>query len=231
MFKSIIIGATGATGRKVLKQLTTNENCSEITSIGRRKLNSNQLNDKINHIVIDSLLDLSQIERNWKNHDIFFNCIGTTKKKAGGPDQFYEIEYGISNEAARVASKSNIQHASLISASRANHNLWAKKWIHPLFYSKTMGQKEQTIISNYPFQKVSIFKPGMLIRNMESKSILDKFLKISGFGLDVDILAKAMIEDAERVFQNKRTTKTMYYEGNDCITDLSARSFRSIDTV
>ena len=220
MFKSIIIGATGATGRKVLKQLTTNENCSEITSIGRRKLNSNQLNYKINHIVIDSLLDLSQIERNWENHDMFFNCIGTTKKKAGGADQFYEIEYGISNEAARVASKSNIRHASLISASGANHNLWAKKWIHPLFYSKTMGRKEQTIISNYPFQKISIFKPGMLIRNMESKSILDKFLKNSGFGLDVDILAKAMIEDAQRVFQNKRATKTMYYEGNDCITDL-----------
>ena len=220
MFKSIIIGATGATGRKVLKQLTANEKCTEITSIGRRKLDSNQLNDKINHIVIDSLLDLSQIERNWENHDMFFNCIGTTKKKAGGADQFYEIEYGISNEAARVASKSNIRHASLISASGANHNLWAKKWIHPLFYSKTMGRKEQTIISNYPFQKISIFKPGMLIRNMESKSILDKFLKNSGFGLDVDILAKAMIEDAQRVFQNKRATKTMYYEGNDCITDL-----------
>ncbi len=220
MFKSIIIGATGATGRKVLKQLTANEKCTEITSIGRRKLDSNQLNDKINHIVIDSLLNLSQIERNWKNHDMFFNCIGTTKKKAGGADQFYEIEYGISNEAARVASKSNIRHASLISASGANHNLWAKKWIHPLFYSKTMGRKEQTIISNYPFQKISIFKPGMLIRNMESKSILDKFLKNSGFGLDVDILAKAMIEDAQRVFQNKRATKTMYYEGNDCITDL-----------
>ena len=220
MFKSIIIGATGATGRKVLKQLTANEKCTEITSIGRRKLDSNQLNDKINHIVIDSLLDLSQIERNWENHDMFFNCIGTTKKKAGGADQFYEIEYGISNEAARVASKSNIRHASLISASGANHNLWAKKWIHPLFYSKTMGRKEQTIISNYPFQKISIFKPGMLIRNMESKSILDKFLKNSGFGLDVDILAKAMIEDAQRVFQNKRATKTMYYEGNDSITHL-----------
>jgi len=220
MFKSIIIGATGATGRKVLKQLTANEKCTEITSIGRRKLDSNQLNDKINHIVIDSLLDLSQIERNWENHDMFFNCIGTTKKKAGGADQFYEIEYGISNEAARVASKSNIRHASLISARGANHNLWAKKWIHPLFYSNTMGRKEQTIISNYPFQKISIFKPGMLIRNMESKSILDKFLKNSGFGLDVDILAKAMIEDAQRVFQNKRATKIMCYEGNNCITDL-----------
>ena len=224
-FKSIIIGGTGATGREVLRQLTKNEKCSQITSIGRRKLDSNQLNDKINHIVIDSLLNLSQIEKNWENHDVFFNCIGTTKKKAGGADQFYEIEYGISNEAARVAYKSNIPHASLISASGANHNLWAKKWIHPLFYSKTMGQKEETIVSNYPFQKISIFRPGMLIRNMENKSILDKFLKNSSFGLNVSILAKAMIKDAETVFQNKRVTKTMYYEGNVNITNFSEHNF------
>ena len=150
-FKSILIGGTGATGRKVLKQLTLNKKCSYITSIGRRELDSDQVHDKINHIVIDTLLDLSKVEQYWMNHDVFFNCIGTTKKKAGGPDQFHDIEYGISNEAARVASKSNIPHASLISASGANHKLWAKKWIHPLFYSKTMGEKEQTILSNHSF--------------------------------------------------------------------------------
>ena len=224
-FKSIIIGATGATGRKVLKQLSLNEKCSHITSIGRRKLDSEQMHDKINHVTIDTLLDLSKTEHYWINHDVFFNCIGTTKKRAGGADQFYDIEYGISNEAARVASKSNIPHASLISASGANHNLWAKKWIHPLFYSKTMGQKEETIVSNYPFQRISIFRPGMLIRNMENNSILDKFLKNSGFGLNVSILAKAMIEDAETVFQNKRHTKIMCYEGNVNITNMSDQNF------
>ena len=224
-FKSILIGGTGATGRRLLKQLTLNEKCSYITSIGRRELDSHQIHDKINHIVTDTLLDLSGIEQYWINHDVFFNCIGTTKKKAGGADQFHDIEYGISNEAARVASKSKIPHASLISASGANHNLWAKKWIHPLFYSKTMGQKEQTILSNYPFQNISIFKPGMLIRKMESNSFFEKSFKNFGFGLEVDILAKAMIEDAVRVFENKRDTKTIYYKGNDDITTLSEGNF------
>ena len=224
-FKSILIGGTGATGRKVLKQLTLNKKCSYITSIGRRELDSDQIHDKINHIVTDTLLDLSGIEQYWINHDVFFNCIGTTKKKAGGADQFHDIEYGISNEAARVASKSKIPHASLISASGANHNLWAKKWVHPLFYSKTMGQKEQTILSNYPFQNISIFKPGMLIRKMERNSFFEKSFKNFGFGLEVDILAKAMIEDAVRVFQNKRDPKTMYYKGNDDITTMAEGNF------
>ena len=219
-FKSILIGGTGATGRKVLKQLTLNKKCSYITSIGRRELDSDQVHDKINHIVIDTLLDLSKVEQYWMNHDVFFNCIGTTKKKAGGSDQFHDIEYGISNEAARVASKSNIPHASLISASGANHKLWAKKWIHPLFYSKTMGEKEQTILSNHSFKYTSIFQPGMLIRNMKKNSIYDKILKITGTGLGVEILAKAMISDAENVLLKKRQVKKWFLEGNKSISQI-----------
>ena len=219
-FKSILIGGTRATGRKVLKQLIVNKRCSQITSIGRRKLDSDQMHDKINHIVTDTLLDLSNVEQCWINHDVFFNCIGTTKKKAGGADQFHDIEYGISNEAARVASKSKIPHASLISASGANHSLWAKKWIHPLFYSKTMGQKEQTVLSNHFFTYTSIFKPGMLIRHMDKNSIYDKILKITGTGLSVEILAKAMIKDAENVLLNKRKVKNWFTEGNKSILQI-----------
>ncbi len=219
-FKSILIGGTGATGRKVLKHLIENKRCSQITSIGRRKLDSDQMHDKINHIVTDTLLDLSNVEQCWINHDVFFNCIGTTKKKAGGADQFHDIEYGISNEAARVASKSKIPHASLISASGANHSLWAKKWIHPLFYSKTMGQKEQTVLSNHFFTYTSIFKPGMLIRHMDKNSIYDKILKITGTGLSVEKLAKEMIKDAENVLLNKRKVKNWFSEGNKSILQI-----------
>ena len=45
-----------------------------------------------------------------------------------------------------------------MSANGANHKLWAKRWIHPLFYSKTMGEKEQTILSNHSFKYTSINK-------------------------------------------------------------------------
>ena len=36
MFKAIIIGGTGATGKQLLNQLITNQNCDLVTSIGRR---------------------------------------------------------------------------------------------------------------------------------------------------------------------------------------------------
>ena len=49
-FKSILIGGTGATGREVLKQLTLNEKCSYITSIGRRELDSDQIHNNLKNI-------------------------------------------------------------------------------------------------------------------------------------------------------------------------------------
>ena len=164
MFKAIIIGGTGATGKQLLFQLIRNQNCELVTSIGRSPVLNGEKNDKLEDIVVDSLFKLTATEKYWKNNDVFFNCIGTTRQRAGGVKEFINIESGISNEAAKIAANAKIPHASLISAKGANHKIWAKDWIHPLLYMKTIGQKEQTIISNFSFNYVSIFKPGMLIR-------------------------------------------------------------------
>ena len=65
-----------------------------------------------------------------------------------------------------------------------------------------MGQKEQTVLSK-KFKSISIFRPGMLVRLMEKKSIIDRCLIKSGLGLPVDLLASAMISDAENSNQFK----------------------------
>ena len=199
MFKAIIIGGTGATGKQLLNQLISNQNCELVTSIGRRPVLDGEKNDKLVDIVVESLFKLSSTEKYWKDNDVFFNCIGTTRQRAGGPKEFINVESGISNEAAKMAENAKIPHASLISAKGANHKIWAKDWIHPLLYMKTIGQKEQTIISNFSFNKVSIFKPGMLIRLMGKQTWFEHFSESKGFGLRVDILASAMMHDAERV--------------------------------
>ena len=216
-FKAIIIGGTGATGKQLLNQLLNNHNCKLVTSIGRRPVFDGKKNDKLMDIVIESLFKLSSTEKYWKNNDVFFNCIGTTRHRSGGAREFINIELGISNEAAKMAANANIPHASLISAKGANHKLWAKDWIHPLLYIKTIGQKEQTIISNFSFNRVSIFKPGMLIRLQGEQTWLEQLSESKGFGLRVDTLASAMIRDAERVKFDPAKESPQFYIGNECI--------------
>ena len=217
--KAIIIGGTGATGRHLLNQLLESDNWDKVTSIGRRAVMDGKKNNKFKDIVVDSLHDLSSTYENWKGHDVFFNCIGTTRKRAGGSEEFVDIEVKISNMAAKMAEKARIPHASVISASGANQNQWAKDWIHPLLYFKTIGQKEQTVITNSRFRRVSIFRPGMLIRLKGNQSWLEGLFESRGFGLRVDILASAMIRDAESSKVTSEKESPIVYLGNDCIKD------------
>jgi nucleoside-diphosphate-sugar epimerase len=217
MFKAIIIGGTGATGKQLLNQLIKNQNCDLVTSVGRRPVLDGEKNDKLVDIVVESLFKLSFTEKYWKDNDVFFNCIGSTRQRAGGAKEFINIESGISNEAAKMAANAKIPHASLISAKGANHKIWAKDWIHPLLYMKTIGQKEQTIISNFSFNSVSIFKPGMLIRLRGKQTWFKDFSELKGFGLRVDTLASAMIHDAERVKLGLVEKSPQYFIGNNHI--------------
>ena len=217
MFKAIIIGGTGATGKQLLIQLIRNQNCELVTSIGRRPVLDGEKNDKLVDIVVESLFKLTSTEKYWKDNDVFFNCIGTTRQRAGGAKEFINIESGISNEAAKMAANAKIPHASLISAKGANHKIWAKDWIHPLLYMKTIGQKEQTIISNFSFNSVSIFKPGMLIRLRGKQTWFEDFSELKGFGLRVDTLASAMIHDAERVRLGLVEKSPQFFIGNNNI--------------
>ena len=217
MFKAIIIGSTGATGKQLLNQLLQNQNCELVTSIGRKPVLDGAKKDKLVDIVVESLADLSSTEKSWEGNDVFFNCIGTTRQRAGGAKEFIHIEAGISNEAAKMASNAKIHHASLVSAKGANHKTWAKDWIHPLLYMRTMGQKEQTILSNFSFNHVSIFKPGMLIRLQGKQTWIESFSESKGFGLRVDTLASAMIRNAEQVKLGSVEKSPQFFIGNDHI--------------
>ena len=217
MFKAIIIGGTGATGKQLLNQLMQNQNCELVTSIGRKPVLDGAKNDKLVDIVVESLANLSSTEKSWEGNDVFFNCIGTTRQRAGGAKEFIHIEAGISNEAAKMASNAKIHHASLVSAKGANHTTWAKDWIHPLLYMRTMGQKEQTILSNFSFNHVSIFKPGMLIRLQGKQTWFESFSESKGFGLRVDTLASAMIRNAEQVKRGSVEKSPQFFIGNDHI--------------
>ena len=77
-----MIGATGATGSHLLLQLLSNDKCVKITSISRRPSKIDKKNNKkLNEILIDNMNDLSRTETAWKDNDVFFNCIGTTRIK------------------------------------------------------------------------------------------------------------------------------------------------------
>ena len=78
-----MIGATGATGKQLLIQLLDSDQWVKITSVSRKPVLNGKGHEKLNEIIVESFDGLSSTADAWVDHDVFFNCIGTTRKIAG----------------------------------------------------------------------------------------------------------------------------------------------------
>jgi oxidoreductase len=68
-----------------------------------------------------------QVKAKFAGNDVCFNCLGTTRKLAGGADGFVKIEVDFTATVAAAAHDAGIPHFSVISAQGANPNQWGKK--------------------------------------------------------------------------------------------------------
>ena len=150
--KTIVIGATGATGKSLLPLLAAHSEIERIDCFGRRnpdfshqKLNSHQI-------------DFSKPD-DWHEEvqgDVLFACLGTTLKAAGSKEAQWAIDYEANLEFAKAARENGVHTLVLVSASGANA-------ASRLFYQRMKGELEQAIIA-LNFLRLIIFRPPLLIR-------------------------------------------------------------------
>ena len=53
--KAILIGATGATGKHLLRQLLDNNQWDQVTCVSRRSVLDGESHDKLNEVIVDYL--------------------------------------------------------------------------------------------------------------------------------------------------------------------------------
>ena len=113
----IVIGATGLVGRELLKQLNQLEVCEKITAVVRHEDAQLRTLEKVQQFRLDAFLLLNDEDVNGYSHA--FSCLGTTLKKAGSKEKFYNIDYEINAHFADLF-ESTSTHYLLISAMGAN---------------------------------------------------------------------------------------------------------------
>jgi uncharacterized protein YbjT (DUF2867 family) len=203
---ALVIGATGATGRELVKLLIADIEVEKVTIFVRNA-------PVIDHEkLIVHVIDFNKIQ----NHkdlikgDIFFSALGTTKKDAGGKKEQYLVDYTFQHEFAKIAAINGVENYSLVSSVGANSK-------SSFFYPKTKGALEDAV-KKLNFQKIDIFQPPMLIRQPDlmragEKSgikILNKLNKIgilkSQKPLAVEALAEKMLKVAKTPSKEKVST-------------------------
>ncbi|MEG1030973.1 MAG: NAD(P)H-binding protein [Acinetobacter sp.] len=158
----IVIGATGLVGRELLKQLNQLEVCEKITAVVRHEDAQLQTLEKVQQFRLDDFLLLNDEDVNGYSHA--FSCLGTTLKKAGSKEKFYNIDYEINAHFADLF-ESTSTHYLLISAMGANAD-------SKFFYNKVKGKLENHI-QDLKLEHVSIVRPSLLLGDRSEQRTLE----------------------------------------------------------
>lgn len=151
--KAILLGATGAVGRDLVRQLLQDDRFTELYLLVRRipkGLSFPKLKIQV--------LDFDQPDQ-WPElpeADVLFSSLGTTRRDAGSQAAQYRVDYGYQYEVARRAAARGVPHYVLVSS-------WGATPKARSFYSRMKGELEEAVQA-LPFRRISILRPPLLLR-------------------------------------------------------------------
>ncbi|MGH1517310.1 NAD(P)H-binding protein [Chryseobacterium sp. JK1] len=194
--KALVIGATGATGKDLVSQLLQDQDFEEVNIFVRKPVGIQNERLKV-HIVN---FEKPQEWKGMVKGDVAFSCLGTTLKDAGSKEAQKKVDFDYQYEFAKAAKENDVEDYILVSAYGANPQ-------SKIFYSKMKGELEEAV-KKLHFNKITIFKPGMLERKNSERtgevlgSRIIRFANKLGLlesqkPLPTDILAKAMIKSSK----------------------------------
>lgn len=150
--KAIVIGATGATGRDLVRLLLEDQDIEEVRVFARRELGYTHPKLSVR------LVDFEAID-SWADAiegDILFSTLGTTLKQAGSQQKQWRIDYDYQYEVARAARGNGVQTLVLVSSVNANAR-------SKIFYPRMKGALEEAVRA-LSFARTIIMRPPSLIR-------------------------------------------------------------------
>ncbi len=195
--QAFILGATGAVGQQLLRQLVDSDKFSKLHVPLRSDLNLKS--KKIHQYPFETFFRPWELDQNVTD---FFYCFGSTLKEAGSPEAFKDLELSVAHQALVVAKQIQARRFYLISA----------KGVDPQSFSAYLRLKSEVekVLKDHLFQSFYIYRPSLILtprkelRLMELmaqkclsplKSPLQNYLPNSA-PLSAEQIAKAMVFDA-----------------------------------
>ncbi|GAB5577666.1 oxidoreductase HTATIP2 isoform X1 [Prionailurus iriomotensis] len=216
-----ILGASGETGRVLLKEILEQNLFSKVTLIGRRKLTFDEEAYKnVNQEVVD-FEKLDDYASAFQGHDVGFCCLGTTRKKAGA-EGFVRVDRDYVLKSAELAKAGGCKHFNLLSskgADKSSNFLYLqvknlKFWIRIFIiirppeadYLQNPKGEVEARVEELQFERYSVFRPGVLLCDRQESRpgewLVRRFFGslpeswASGHSVPVATVVRAMLNNA-----------------------------------
>ncbi|XP_075280221.1 protein HTATIP2 isoform X2 [Opisthocomus hoazin] len=187
-----VLGASGETGRALLRELLSRRLFARVTLIGRRRLSLPEESGAA--VAVVDFERLGEHAAAFQGHDVGFCCLGTTRAKAGASG-FVRVDRDYVAQAAELARAGGCQHFVLQSSRGAD--------LHsPFLYLRVKGEVEN-LVQAVGFDRCTILRPAVLLcKRQESRPtewVAQQFLGLvarvfpTAYSVPVETVARAMV--------------------------------------
>lgn len=208
---ALVIGATGATGKELVKLLLEDESFASVKIFIRKEID-------LTHQKLEKHLVDFERSADWKNDlrgDVLFSALGTTLKQAGSEAAQYKVDFTYQFETAKAAADGGVENYVLVSSTGADSKSF-------FFYPRMKGELEETV-KTLGFQRIHIFQPGILDRNGNDQRPMEnlgltaiKALNSVGlFKSQTPMPVKTLAEKMIKVSKSAPSEKVNYYKLNE----------------
>lgn len=156
--KALIIGATGATGKDLVRVLLQDAAYTAVVIFVRRP--TGLAHPKLTEVLTD-FDNPAQVSGQIQG-DVLFSCLGTTLKAAGSKAKQRQIDYELPLKFTVIAKQNGVSRIVLLSAYGASAQ-------SNIFYARLKGELEDEI-NGLKFRQVIVFRPGLLLRKNSDRA-------------------------------------------------------------
>lgn len=149
-----MIGATGAVGTEVVKQLAASPHAEQITLLGRRKTEAFGESPVVKEHIVDVMGENPYTDL-LAGHDVAICTMGVGEPSKVSKDEFVAIDKTAVLKFARACKNAGIGHFELLSSVGVDAS-------SPSFYLRTKGELEAELIA-LKFRRLSLFHPSMIL--------------------------------------------------------------------
>jgi len=189
----VLIGASGATGSRLLEALIADPRVEVVSNLGRRVYTTLPTHAKFRQHVVDfDNLETSALKDDslLHNYDVAFMTHGTTRALAGSAEAFVKIDHDYPIAFAKFCkSRLGVETFTAVTAMGADKDSW-------FLYPETKGKIEEDL-KELKFKRLRIYRPGFLKRE-DSDRFLERLfdtLTPDSFKVDLGKLGKLMLDD------------------------------------
>lgn len=156
--RAIVVGATGAVGSSLVRELLASPAFTQVTALTRRAVTSFDADAGREKLRLE-VVDLANLERDsarlGAGCDAAFNTMGIGQPRKVSFEEFHRVDVEFAGAFARGARAAGVRHISLLSSVGTSITSSNR-------YIRTKGQAEQAVVTA-GLARTSLFRPSLLV--------------------------------------------------------------------